>query len=161
MKYIKYSAIYLIVFFIETNLIDFISIKGIAPDLSLIFLVFVSLKEPQIVAVIFGFGTGLFQDLFTFSLLGLSSLSKSLSCFLTFYFQQSKGNYSISYLGTVFFVITIIHDRIYQFIFLLGTNHHFFKSFLWYSFPKAIYTTAVAIIINFLLNKTIWQSGEI
>ena len=47
MKYLKYTVVYLIVFFIETNLIDIISVKNITPNLILIFLIFVSLREPQ------------------------------------------------------------------------------------------------------------------
>ena len=102
MKFIKYSVVFLIVFIVEISLIDIISIKGITPDIILIFLIFVSLKESQTTATLSGFGTGLFQDLFSFSMLGLYSLSKSISCFLTSYFQRSKGHYSIANLAVIF-----------------------------------------------------------
>lgn len=160
MKFIRYSIIYLIAFLIENNLINLISINNVTPDIVLIFLIFVSLKESQITATLVGFSAGLFQDLFTLSLLGLASLSKALACFVTSFFRRPKGGYSLVYLATIFFTVTIIHDRIYQFIFLLGTNQQFLRSFFYNTLPKAIYTTAIALIINFIFHKIIWQNNE-
>lgn len=162
MRFIKYSIVFLIIFLIDINFIDLISIKNITPDIILILLIFVSLRETQASATIAGFSVGLFRDIFSFSILGLSSLANSIACFLSSFFQRSKGGgISITYLAVVFFIITLIHDRIYQFIYLLGTNQQFFRSFLYYSVPKAIYTTIVALIINFLFHRIIWQKTEL
>jgi len=158
MKYIKYVIVYLIVFFIDANLLDLISIKGITPNIILVFLIFLSLRETQMVSTFSGFGAGLFQDFFTMSLVGLSSLSYSIACFLASFFRKLKGAHTISQLALIFFLITIIHDRIYQFIFLLGTNQQFFKSFFRFTLPKAVYTTVIAIIVNFLFSRLIWQT---
>jgi rod shape-determining protein MreD len=160
MKYLKYAVIYLFVFTIDTYLIDIISIKGITPDLILIFMIFVSLKAPQITATMTGFCGGLFQDLFAFGILGLSSLIKSLLCFITSYFQRLKNKQAIAYLAIIFFVITLIHDQVYQFILLLGTNQKLFRSFLYHSIPKALYTMTIALIINLLFHKFIWRTDQ-
>lgn len=160
MKFVKYVIVYFIVLVIDLNLIDLISIKGITPDLVLIYLIFISLKETQTNATVIGFGAGLFQDLFSLSILGLSSLTKSLVCFFTSFFKRSQGNYSIFSLALIFFIFTIIHERIYQFVFLLGSNQKFFKSFLFHSVPRALYTVAIALILNFIFNRAIWESHE-
>ena len=161
MKFIKYSTIFLIVFLIETNFIDLISIKGITPNIILIFLLFISLKENQTTSTITGFVAGLFQDVLSFNLIGISSLTNSIACFLGSYFDKTKSSSSIPYLALVFFVVTIIYDRIYRFIFLLGTNQQFFRSFFLYSVPKSIYTTIIALILNFIFHRTIWQQSEL
>jgi len=160
MKYFKYTVVFLIVFFIDANLLDLISIKGITPNIILVFLIFLSLRETQMVSTLSGFGSGLFQDFFTMSLVGLSSLSYSISSFLASFFRKLKGAHTISQLALIFFLITIIHDRIYQFIFLLGTNQQFFKSFFRFTLPKAVYTTVFAIMINFLFSRLIWQTED-
>lgn len=160
MKYLKYTAIYLFVFMIDTYLIDIISIKGITPDLILIFLIFISLRASQITATLTGFCGGVFQDLFTFGVLGLSSLIKSLLCFIAFYFQRLRNMQAIYYLAIIFFVTTLIHDQVYQFILLLGTNQKLFSSFLYHSIPKALYTMIVALIINLLFHKFIWRTDQ-
>ncbi|MBD3290680.1 rod shape-determining protein MreD [candidate division KSB1 bacterium] len=161
MKYVKYAIIFFIVLVIDLNVIEIISIKGITPDIILIYLIFISLRETQAASTIIGFSAGLLQDLFSLSMLGLSSLTKSISCFITAFFQRAKRNYSIMHLTIVFFIITVIHDRIYQFIFLLGTDQKLFKSFLYHSVPKAIYTTIVALILNFIFGRILWDTREI
>lgn len=160
MKYIKYAIIFLIVLVIDLNVIDLISIKGITPDIVLIYLIFISLREPQTTSTIIGFTAGLVQDLFSLSMLGLSSLTKSVSCFITSFFQRSKGIYSLLQLTIIFFIVTIIHDRIYQFIYLLGSDQKLFKSFLYHSVPKAIYTTIIALIMNFIFGRVLWETKE-
>ncbi|MBN2010318.1 rod shape-determining protein MreD [candidate division KSB1 bacterium] len=160
MKFIKYATIFLLTYLIEANFIDFISIKGVIPDVTLVFLIFLSLRESQAAATVTGFLVGLFTDLFTFGVLGLSSLSNSISCFLTSYFKRPKGAISIWQLAIIVFVITIIHDRIFQFIFLLGTNQHFFRSFIYFTIPKALYTTTIALIVNLIFQRMIWQQSD-
>jgi rod shape-determining protein MreD len=160
MKFIKYTISYLIVFLVNNNLIGLISIRGITPDILLIFLIFVSLKESQTTSTVIGFFAGLLQDLFAFGILGLASFSRSTACFLTGYFRHLKEDYSISYLTFVFFLTSLIHDRIYQFVFSLGSNQPFFKSFFYFTLPRTIYTTVLALIINFLFQRLIWKSKE-
>ncbi len=160
MKFIKYTIIFLLTFLIDTNFIEFISIKGITPDIVLVFLIFLSLREQQSTATISGFVVGLFRDLFSSGVLGLSSLANSIACFLTSFFQRTKGTVAISQLAIIVFIVSLIHDRIFQFIFLLGTNQQFFRSFLFYSVPKALYTMTIALIINFLFHRVIWQQSD-
>jgi len=161
MKYVKYAMLFLLVYIVEANVIDIISIKGITPDIILIYLIFVSLNESQTSATIIGFGAGLLHDVLSIGLLGLSALTKSISCFITSYFQQSKKSYTVAKLAIIFFIISIIHDRIYQFIFAMGTSQNIYKSLLSHSIPKALYTVIVALIINFILYRVIWQSKEL
>lgn len=160
MKYIKYAIIFFIVLVIDLNVIDLISIKGITPDIVLIYLIFISLREPQTTSTVIGFAGGLVQDLFSLSILGLSSLTRSISCFITAFFQRSKGIYSILHLALIFFIVTIINDRIYQFIYLLGSDQKLFKSFLYHSVPRAIYTTIIALIMNFIFSRVLWDTRE-
>jgi rod shape-determining protein MreD len=160
MKLIKYTTIFLITYLIDTNFIDYISIKGIKPDIILVFLILLSLRENQTTATIAGFAAGLFCDLFSFGVIGLSSLANSLVCFFTSHFRRTKGAVSIWQLVIIVFIVTIIHDRLFQFIFLLGTNQQFFRSFFFFTLPKALYTTTFALIINLMFQRIIWHQSD-
>ncbi len=161
MKFVTYATIFLIAYLIDANFIGLISIRGIRPDIILVFLIFVSLRETQISATLTGFVTGIVRDLLSFGLLGLSSLVNSIVCFLVSYFRQPKGGISVLQLAVIVFVITSIHDRLFQFIFLLGTNQQFFRSFLFFTLPKALYTTVIALIVHYLFQRVIWQQSDI
>ncbi len=161
MKYIKYVIIYLIILLLDATVIDLISIQNVKPDIFLVFLMFLSLKDTQSSSTILGFMVGLLQDLLTHSMLGIFSLSKTISCYVASYFKITKGIYSVLYLALVFFITAIVHGVIFQLIMSIGTEQHFFKEFLTIMLPQSVYTAVVGLIANFLLHRFIWRYKEV
>ena len=149
---IKYVVIYFLLLFIETNLLHLISIKNITPDLILVYVLLVSMREKRNKVVIVGFASGLIQDVFTTKLFGLFALSKTITGFLGGFFQQRRIEYKLLYLSAVFFVLIFIHELIYQIIYSLGGDISF-STLLFYSIiPRTIYTLAVAVIFYLIIN---------
>jgi len=157
MKYIKYILLYLFIFSIENSIIKLISINGIVPDLSLIFLIFFGFKESQVKSTITGLIIGLFVDIFNFNLVGLTSLAKSVTGFLSSYFQQIKKNVTPSRIALSVLVLSLIHNIIIQIILSIGTDTGILKLIVYKSVPGAVYTTIFAVIINFLFFRLIWS----
>jgi len=157
MSYLRYIMLYSLVFLIENSVITVISIDETVPDLSLIFLIFFSLKESQIKSTLAGFLIGLVKDIVSFNLVGLSSLAKTVSGFTTFYFQSLKDRHMSSRITLIVFVISWIHNVINQIILSIGSEFRIVKILVHDTVPGAIYTTVFAVIINMMFYRMIWS----
>ncbi|MGA1845418.1 MAG: rod shape-determining protein MreD [bacterium] len=73
-----YLGLLIIILLIQGTRFDFWSIYGVKPDLVLLFIFVISLREGSIPGTVFGFIGGLIQDLFSNGLLGSGAFSKSL-----------------------------------------------------------------------------------
>ena len=161
MLFVKYIIIYVLLLFIEKNLVHLIAIKHITPDLILIFVIIISLREDRGKSTVIGFFAGLFQDVFTTGFFGLSAMTKSMVGFLGFVFQQPKKKYNLTYYIIIFAILVFIHEIIYQFIYSLGGHISFFRLLFYYIIPKAIYTVIVAIMVYFIFKPILWKLDDI
>lgn len=158
MQLIKYIIIFIILLFIEKNLLQLISINEITPDLILIFVVIISLREKRITSTFIGFVSGLIQDVFTTSFFGLSALTKLIIGFWGNFFQQPKKKYNLLFYMTTFFVLVFAHELIYQIVFRLGSNIKFFRLFFYHAVPRMLYTLFLAAIVYLIFNPVLWKS---
>lgn len=158
MQLIKYIIIYFILLFTEKNLLHLISIRYITPDLILVFIIILSLRESRMQMIIFAFFAGLIQDSFTTGFFGLSALTKSTIAFLGIYFQQPKNKYNLSYYILTFVVLVSIHEVVYQFIYNLGSHLGFFNLVFYYMIPRTIYTIVFAVLAYLLFKSILWKS---
>ena len=158
MSIIKYSITFFVVLFIEKTLLHLVSIRQITPDLVLILIIIISLREDRSKSTGIGFVAGLIQDTFTTGFLGLSALAKSIIGFLGVFFQQPKRKYNLSYFISVSFVLTIIHEFFYELIYNLGSHLGFFKLLFYYMIPRTLYTVVVSVIVYFLFKPLLWKT---
>jgi len=107
MIYVRYFFVGLAILFIQITMVPLISIEKIAPDLVIIFVVYMALRNGQIVGTVAGFISGLLMDLTVDFVPGLSALSKTVSGFISGYFySEAKIEANI---GTLrFFGIVIL-----------------------------------------------------
>jgi len=161
MQWIKYILIYILLLFIEKNLLQLISIKDVTPDLILIFVIIISLKEKRSSATLIGFGAGLFQDLFTAGFFGLSAMTKSIIGFWGTFFQQSRKKYNLTYFTVAVFVLVFIHEIIYRSIYNLGSHISLFRLIFHYIIPRTLYTLSFGIIIYLIYKPMFWKSESI
>ena len=90
-KILYISALGLVFLLFQILLSDFLVIRGIRPDFMLILILYISFKFGSLNGVILGFSLGILEDLISSgSLMGLSSLTKSISGFLI---GRLKGKY--------------------------------------------------------------------
>ncbi|MCU0643007.1 MAG: rod shape-determining protein MreD [bacterium] len=158
MRFIKYIIVYLILLFVEKKFLDLISIKDVTPDIILIFVIIISLREERLRSTFIGFFAGLIQDAFTTAFFGLSALAKSIVGFWGNFFQQPKKKYTIAYYMMICLVLVSVHEFIYQVIQKMGSNIHFFSLILFYIIPKIMYTLVFAAIAYLIFGPAIWRA---
>jgi rod shape-determining protein MreD len=122
---IKYFFITIILIVLQTTMMRLLSIEGISPDILVIWIVYLAMKEGQMQATLWGFFIGLMFDFITGNFIGLSALTKTICGFSAGYFynvnkiQLTLGSYR--FLLIVSFV-SLIHNIVYFTIFAQGAE---------------------------------------
>lgn len=154
MKWIKYGGLFLLALLIESNFSKFYSLGNYTPDLLVILVIYISLREGKISGTISGFSIGLIQDLvFSVGFLGLSSFSKSLSGFLVGFFTNSRR--ARKYPGILIpAIIGISVSHIFTSVFRsVGSEEGIIFSVFRVGLPSAIYTLIVANFVLMILKS--------
>ncbi|NLB89414.1 MAG: rod shape-determining protein MreD [Syntrophomonadaceae bacterium] len=79
MRYLVLIILPFISIFLQTTVFSFLSMKGIIPDMVLIFVVFFALLNGSKNAAIYGFLCGLLEDLYMGRFIGINALSKGIT----------------------------------------------------------------------------------
>jgi len=148
-RYLRYLLTALVLILVQKIFVAFISIERITPDVLLIFVIYIALREGQIPSTIAGFLLGFAMDLMSGELLGLTALSKTVSGFVAGYFYnreriaETPGTYLF-----VFIVLlsSLVHNVIYFAVYVQGTEINFWMSLLKYGLWTSLYTSIVSII---------------
>jgi rod shape-determining protein MreD len=139
----------LILLFVQASLVQMISLKGISPDLLLIFIVYLALREGQMYVLPWGFAIGLVLDFSTGTVIGLSALSKTVAAFTAGYFYSD--NKIVMTLSTYRFLLLVlftalVHNAIYFTVFTMGSDIGLFSAVFGLGLASALFTTTVAIL---------------
>ena len=138
MQIIIYLAIAIAALLIQSSLIDLMAIRGIKPDLLLIFLVIISKREGRFWGTTSGFGIGLLQDIFETQFLGLSSLCKSIAGFVAAWLEAKQPQQRILVWGTFLFIIGLLHNLIFYSISVGWQRTRFFQNHLSVYFARNV-----------------------
>ncbi|MDZ7262983.1 MAG: rod shape-determining protein MreD [candidate division KSB1 bacterium] len=157
MQFVKYIFIFLVALFIEKNLISFIAINDITPDLILIFVIIFSLRENRPESTIVGFAAGLVQDAFTTTFFGLSALTKTIVGFWGCFFHQPRRQYTLVYYMGTSLLLVLTHDLIYQIIYRLGGQVTLLKLLFYHALPRSVYTLFAAAVIYLIFGNWLWK----
>ncbi|MEK9139380.1 MAG: rod shape-determining protein MreD [Bacteroidota bacterium] len=149
--YILLSLLFIVV---DSTLIKFLSIANIVPDILIIWIVYIAIREGQVAGTTAGFLVGLVMSLMgtTGSMLGLAALTKTFAGFIAGYFYNENKIYNT--LGGYQFIVlvalaSLVHNTIYFVIFLQGSGMSWSESVLYYGVPTTAYTAAVALLPMF------------
>ncbi len=153
--YILLSILFVL---LQTTLARYLAIESIAPDLLLIWVVYLALREGQSAATIAGFFLGLLFDLVSGKdgMLGLAALAKTTAGFVAGYFYNENKVTQI--LGGYQFILvtaiaSIVHNVIYFIIFLQGTEVGWLDAVVLYGLPTTLYTAALALLPMFVFSR--------
>jgi rod shape-determining protein MreD len=140
MKVIKYILIFIVLTVLQTTFCHFISIRGITPDLIVLFIIYISMKEGGLVGVYTGFAAGLCFDVYSPQVLGAGALAKCVIGYLTGLIDERTLKIDDKYKIGVVFLASLLHDLIlYASIYSLPAAFH--SAFLPVMLPTALYTT--------------------
>jgi len=155
MAYIRYVLAGLVILLLHITVVPLIAIEKIAPDLMLIFVVYIALKNGQIAGSIAGFIAGLLIDLTVDFTPGLSALSKTVSGFVAGYFYNETkveiNTETIRFSGVVF-LCSLVNNLLYFLVDILGGDISNVE-ILRLVFGRSIYTTVLSLIPIFTTSR--------
>lgn len=143
---------------LQTTAMKFLAIGEVVPDIVVIWIVYIAVKEGQLSATVAGFLLGLVLDLMSGQdgMLGLSALAKTIAGFIAGYFYNENKTFQtlggwrfISAIG----VAALLHNVVYFIIFLQGTPIGLMAAILFYGIPAAVYTTVVGLLPMFVFSR--------
>lgn len=148
-RHVSYFLKAVVLLIVQANFTDMVSISGVAPDLLLIFIVYLAVKEGQLYALPWGFFIGLALDLSTGTVIGLSALSKTVAAFTAGYFYNE--NMIAMTLSTYRFLLLVLltafaHNAVYFLVFTLGSGIGFFGAVFGYGLVSALFTTILSVL---------------
>lgn len=148
-RHLGYALQAVILLVVQANLVDMVSLRGIAPDLLLIFLVILAVREGQLAVLPWGFLLGLVLDLTTGTVIGLSALSKTIAAFTAGYFHsENKVAMNLSTYRFLLLVLltAFVHNAAYFAVFTLGSDIGLLGAVFGVGLGSALYTTTLAIL---------------
>lgn len=152
LRYIYYAIVGLLLAVLQSTVLSFISIGGIAPDLLIIFCVWTAVWEGQWAGIFFGFGAGLALDLLSNDVIGTNALAKTLVGFTAGFFF--KENFQKKITGSYKFILisllcVFIHNALYYIFYVKTTEISYFYFFLKYGIASTLYTALFSIFAMF------------
>ncbi len=143
---------------IQTTMVPLIAVRGVAPDLILILLVFYSMRTNQVYGTALGFTYGFLFDIITGSLLGSTMLSKTLAGFVAGYFsnENKRDNYLKSYAFVLIVLLCSVIDLIINSFFsTIDLNTNIILLFYYQGILPGIYTALLSIFVVIFYPKRI------
>jgi rod shape-determining protein MreD len=146
--YLVLSALFVLGVFFN----DFIDIAGIRPDFLLVFLVFLTLRERPLIAIIAAFGFGVLQDIVlpgTLQYWGMSPLIKTLTIFTLIkigplLLRARKVFFFLGLFGMIF-----VYYLFYNLLYYAGYVH-WLSVIVHYTIPESGYTFLVLMLIHMI-----------
>lgn len=144
----------LVVILLQTTIARYLTIGGLPPDITILWIVYLSIRRGSITGTTAGFFAGLTIDMLSGAdgMLGLSALSKTVAGFTAGYFHNE--NKTLQTLGSYRFILIVafaaaLHNLIYFIIFLQGSDVGWWGAVMSYGLPAAAYTAAAGLIPMF------------
>ncbi|MCC7439225.1 MAG: rod shape-determining protein MreD [Armatimonadetes bacterium] len=147
---IWYTISGLLLLLVQLNL-GYITIEGIAPDLLVILIAVIALREGQFIGIIVGFALGLAFDVISSNIPGTNALAKVVAGFVigSFYNEQLSLQQSIGTFRFLFIIAfgTAIHNFIFDFFYVEPTDLSLWSFFLRSGVAGTLYTVVMASIV--------------
>lgn len=144
---IKYGLLLALLMLFSMKFSDLYSVYNVKPDLLLIFMIRKSLNDPKPQnAVLWGFFTGIIQDLIIGDVIGITSLTYSIVCFFIAFYKRT-ATYLPSYKRTAIYIISVLFSSLLIYTVTLS-GMAFYRNFIAVIIPGAAYTLMIAIIIQ-------------
>ncbi|GEM_PF-1130356 len=140
---------------IQVTIIELIAINQIKPDLVLIALIYITLREGQIPGIIYSFFAGVILDILGNGIIGSNSFSKVIVMFVVGYFHDpfSITSFRIDLRFPLIVLISAIVDRIlYIFITLSLDFNELINLMIGYGILPAIFT-AITSLLTLIFTK--------
>ncbi|MBI4535272.1 MAG: rod shape-determining protein MreD [Ignavibacteriae bacterium] len=154
-RIVLYLLISVLLIILHTTLMKYLAIGDIVPDILVVWIVYVAIRDGQLAGTVTGFSIGLAIDLMSGvdGMLGLSTMAKTVCGFAGGYFFNENKTFQT--LGSWRYIVAIVvtsllHNVIYFIIFLQGTPIGWSGAVLRYGIPTTAYSAAFALLPMFV-----------
>lgn len=151
LKYILMFSVFLV---LQITLIPLLAVYDVYPDLLLVGVILSATRHGTVPAILTGFLVGLAQDITASQLYGLQALSKSVAGFVAGSLSANKVKFDLQITTGIVLVTALAHNLIRDGVYYIHEGYGFFPLLFRYVVPNAIYTTALAAIVQIL-----WPGG--
>jgi rod shape-determining protein MreD len=149
-KYIKYAIITMLVFVSNFSFINFILIFNIIPDIFLILIVWLAIKEGRLFGIFAGFIIGLSLDFVSGDIMGINALTKTITGFIAANFHKEETvNQIVTDWKFIFvvFICALAHNLIYYLFFIEIEKHNYILHYLKFGITSAFYTAFISVFV--------------
>lgn len=152
MRFGRHFVVFIAIVILQTTFCRLISIRGIQPDLALLFLLWLAMKEGALAGVYGGFAMGLIFDVYSPQTLGVGSLAKTITGYLAGFLDERNITLDDRFKPPVILIAALFHNALTAaLVFDLPTVFH--RMFLVEILPSALYTTAVGGLFLLLTHR--------
>lgn len=155
-RQIKLALVTLLIVVAQTQVMRFLSLEGITPDILMIWVVYIALTGGQMQGMIWGFCVGVLFDLVTGNFIGLSALTKTICGFLAgYFFNENKTALTLKSHRFVIIVlgVSIVHNAMYFVILTQGTDIGFLRAIFQFGLATALYTSVLTLLPMFRFGR--------
>ena len=152
-KYIRYLLLVMFITILHFFFVSFISIMDSTPDIFLVLVVWIAIKEGRLFGILAGFIIGLYFDFITGDIIGINALTKTITAFIASGYHKKDTTKQIVDEYKFIFVVaicTITHNLIYFLFFINISNQGFIMPYLKFSLIVTFYTTFVSAFVYVL-----------
>ena len=155
MKILLKGVIIVVALIIQLTLINLVTILGVKPDLIMVVVVVFSLRKGEKEGAISGFASGLLQDIFSASLLGINALAKTVIGFTCGILKEEIFHEHILFIIPVITFIASFMQSILIFLLLraFGLEYNLAWSLKQIALPEALYSSLLSPFIFLAINK--------
>lgn len=160
MSFILHFCILFICVILQITIIPLFAIKDISPNLVLIIVISVAIRQGKFWGVIAGFFAGLIFDSFGTAFVGLSSLTNSISAFVAGFLLGEQLERRFAVIVGLIFASLLIHDFFYYMILSIGMPIGFWTNLFKNVLPQSFYTLLFMIIVHLSVPKGLWRPAK-
>lgn len=152
MAILKNVLLAILALLIQTVFVQRVSVFGIRPDLVLLVVVYVGTSRGHVEATLIGLLSGLAQDAYNPSYMGLNAFAKSIVGFGCGYAHGVLAVERPGVRASLLFVAALAHDVLYFLAYTAGQLPKFASLLLRQGIGAAVYTTLFGLAVTSLVH---------
>jgi len=156
LSYAKYAVLIIVLALVQKTFVWLISFSSlnISPDLVIIAVAYIAIKEGKIFGCVTGFLSGLLLDLLSGSFIGLLALSYTIAAFVIGHFQNESDKYLGKYYFLLLvFITSLIGNFVFYSVYFQGTVITFTDIMLKFVLVSSAYTALMSLVYIFFPKK--------
>lgn len=154
-RIIVYIILGVISILLQKFLDNFASVGSVAPQLVILFVIYISLREGQLFGVTGGFIAGLANDMLVTHFIGFTSFVGVLAGFISgFFYRESEVDLAARTLNFAWIsAVTLFLTELIALPIVAAGELNYFYVFLKFTVGTTVYTSVFAMIIVFVNGK--------